>query len=129
MPSCRNLILGTWRAKANLGNDYLIDREMQRTKTYAGLPRGTGRVEDAAMIETMGSVVDRPLEHLGTSDSAIIAMRRRLIKGATELQEGIEPEQAHHPEYYRQRSSSAVLPRDVMFDEDPEVQKEITADL
>ena len=81
------------------------------------------------MIETMGAVVDRRSEHLGTSDLAIIAMRRRLIRGARELQEGIEPEQAHRPEYYRQRSSSAVLPRDVIFDEDPEVIREITADL
>ena len=78
---------------------------------------------------TMGKVVNRELEHLGTSELAIIAMRRRLIKGARELQEGIEPMQAHNPELYRQRSSSAVLPRDVIFDEDPEVIKEITADL
>ena len=127
--SCRNLIPGTWRAKANIDNDYLIDREMQKTKTYAGMPRGTGRVEDAAMIETMGKVVDRRVEHLGTSDLAIIAMRRRLIKGAQELQEGIEPMQAHNPEVYRVRSSSAVLPRDVIFDDDPEVIKEITADV
>jgi hypothetical protein len=108
-----------------LGNDYLIDRDMQKTKTYAGLPRGTGRVEDAAMIETMGSVVDRSHEHLGTSDTAIIAMRRRLMKAARDLEEGIEPIQATNPGLYRVRSSSAVLPLDVMFDEDDEVLKEI----
>jgi phthalate 4,5-dioxygenase oxygenase subunit len=100
---------------------------MQKTKTYAGLPRGTGRVEDAAMIETMGSVVDRSFEHLGTSDTAIIAMRRRLVKAARDLEEGIEPASTSHPEHYWRRSSSAVLPRDVMFDEDTDVMKEVNA--
>jgi phthalate 4,5-dioxygenase oxygenase subunit len=125
--ACRNLEPGKWIGKANLGNDYLIDREMQKTKTYAGLPRGTGRVEDAAMIETMGSVVDRSFEHLGTSDTAIIAMRRRLVKAARDLEEGIEPASTSHPEHYWRRSSSAVLPRDVMFDEDTDVMKEVNA--
>ena len=125
--SCRNLEPGKWIGKANLGNDYLIDRTMQKTKTYAGLPRGTGRVEDAAMIETMGSVVDRRHEHLGTSDTAIIAMRRQLLKAARNLEEGVEPQSAFNPRHYWRRSSSAVLPRDVMFDQDDNVMNEINA--
>mgnify|MGYP000459234644 FL=1 len=127
--SCRNLEPGKWIGKANLGNDYLIDRTMQKTKTYAGLPRGTGRVEDAAMIETMGSIVDRRYEHLGTSDTAIIAMRRQLLKAARNLEEGGEPQSAFNPKHYWRRSGSAVLPRDVMFDQDDNVMNEINASL
>ena len=125
--SCRNLEPGKWIGKANLGNDYLIDRTMQKTETYAGLPRGTGRVEDAAMIETMGSIVDRRYEHLGTSDTAIIAMRRQLLNAARNLEEGVEPLSAFNPKHYWRRSSSAVLPRDVMFDQDESVMDEINA--
>ena len=34
-----------------------------------------------------------------------------------------------HPEFYQVRSSSAVLPLDIMFDEDAEVLEEINVNL
>jgi nitrite reductase/ring-hydroxylating ferredoxin subunit len=83
------LIPGTWRQTRNKDNDYLIDREMQRTVNYTGMP--TNRVQDAAVTESMGTIYNRSREHLGTSDQAIIYMRRHLIKLAKQLQQGIEP--------------------------------------
>ncbi|HLF77409.1 MAG TPA: hypothetical protein VJB57_07945, partial [Dehalococcoidia bacterium] len=83
------LIPGTWRQTRNQDNDYLIDREMQRSVNFTGLP--TNRVQDAAVTESMGTIYDRSHEHLGTSDQAIIFMRRHLIKLAKQLQQGIEP--------------------------------------
>jgi phthalate 4,5-dioxygenase oxygenase subunit len=83
------LIPGTWRQTRNQDNDYLIDREMQRSVNFTGLP--TNRVQDAAVTESMGTIYDRSHEHLGTSDQAIIYMRRYLIKLAKQLQQGIEP--------------------------------------
>jgi nitrite reductase/ring-hydroxylating ferredoxin subunit len=70
-------------------NDYLIDRENQRTTTYTGI-EGIAQ-QDMAVTESMGGVYDRASEHLGTSDMAIIRMRRMLIKAARDLAEGIEP--------------------------------------
>jgi nitrite reductase/ring-hydroxylating ferredoxin subunit len=70
-------------------NDYLIDREAQRTESYTGI---LGVVQqDLAVTESMGTVYDRTSEHLGSTDKAIIRMREQLIKAARDLANGIEP--------------------------------------
>src|SRR5437764_1499463 len=71
---------------ANIDNDYLIDRQAQRTQTFSGI-RGISE-QDMACQESMGPIYDRSNEHLGTSDSAIIAMRRQLLKLGRMLQDG-----------------------------------------
>ena len=116
----------TYLGQANKRNDYMIDREMQRTVNYTGIPQNNARAQDAAMTDSMGEISDRENEHLGTTDMAIIRMRRRLIQAAQDLQEGIEPYAASHPEVYKVRSGGAVLPRDVYFTEDESVQNDIT---
>ena len=121
------MVPGTWLGKANKRNHYLIDRDVQKTETFSGIPNSMGRAQDAAMTDSMGAVVDRTEEHLGTTDTAIIRMRRRLIQGAKQLQQGIEPYAAQHPEVYSVRSGGALLPRDVFFTDDPEVMADITA--
>jgi len=117
---------GTWLGKANRRNHYLIDRDVQRNETFSGIPTSMGRAQDAAMTDSMGLIVDRTEEHLGTTDSAIIRMRRRLIQGAKDLQNGIEPYAANHPEVFRVRSGGALLPRDVFFTDDPNTWNDIT---
>ena len=70
-------------------NDYLIDRQRQRTFSYTGI---VGVVEqDLAVTESMGATQDRTVEHLGTTDLAIIRMRQQLINAAMALQRGIDP--------------------------------------
>ncbi len=115
---------GSWLNQANKSNDYLIDREAQRTNNYTGIP--DGRAQDAAMTDGMGAIVDRNHEHLSSTDQAIIRMRRRLIQAARELEEGVEPYAANHPECYKVRSGGALLPRDVFFTDDPAVWDDIT---
>jgi hypothetical protein len=44
-----------------------------------------------AVTESMGGIYDRSHEHLGTTDRAIIRMRRMLIDAAKNLEHGIEP--------------------------------------
>jgi phthalate 4,5-dioxygenase len=70
-------------------NDYGLDREAQRERTYTGI-EGIAQ-QDMAVTESMGEIYNRTQEHLGTSDRAIIAMRRMLIKAARDLAKGIEP--------------------------------------
>jgi phthalate 4,5-dioxygenase oxygenase subunit len=70
-------------------NDYLIDREAQRTLSYTGIV-GVGN-QDYAVTESMGSIYDRSQEHLATTDKAIIHMREQLIRAAKDLTAGIEP--------------------------------------
>jgi phthalate 4,5-dioxygenase len=116
---------GGWWPQASHANDYGLDRAAQRTQTFTGIP-GIGE-QDLAVTESMGPVVDRSAEHLGTTDLAIIAARRRLLRAARDLQQGIEPFGAQHPEVYHIRPTSAVLPRDVPFDQAPEVRDRTTA--
>ena len=100
------MIPGTFQPLATRDNDYLIDREMQRTFNYTGNP--VIREQDTMMTETMGAVMDRTREHLGTADGAVILYRRQLIKMARALQQGIEPFQPSHGEVFRVRALDTV---------------------
>ncbi|MBV9582941.1 MAG: Rieske 2Fe-2S domain-containing protein [Chloroflexi bacterium] len=106
-------IPGSYQTLANSSNDYLIDRQKQKTVNYSGLE--SVPIEDTAMMESMGPIYDRGQEHLGSSDVAVISTRRRLMKLATDLREGVEPFAASHPELYRVRSAVKVLAREVPF--------------
>ena len=103
---------GRFGLAANAGNDYLIDREMQRDEDFTGI---TGiRTQDKAVTESMGPVRDRTTEHLGPADVMVIRVRRRLLAVARELAErGITPPGASNPDVYRVRSGGVFLPEGV----------------
>jgi phenylpropionate dioxygenase-like ring-hydroxylating dioxygenase large terminal subunit len=105
----------TFRPIRNATNNYMIDREKQRTTTMSGIQGFAS--QDQAVQESMGSVVDRTRERLGTSDTAIIAMRRLLLQEVRALQQGHEPVAAQNGSLYWVRSASTVLKRDVAFEE------------
>ena len=73
----------------NATNDYLIDREAQRTTSYTGI--GGVVEQDYAVTESMGTIGDRTQEHLGTGDDSIIHFRKILLRAARDLQEGKPP--------------------------------------
>ena len=101
-------IPGTHRPEANSANDYLIDRNVQRTATTTGI-RGI-RVQDLAMVEGLGPISDRTREHLGSSDAALIAMRRLLMRNATALRDsGAVPTAVQGGEMYHVQGWSDVL--------------------
>jgi phthalate 4,5-dioxygenase oxygenase subunit len=81
------LIPGTFRAVANKDNDYLIDREGQKSGRYYSGVRGIA-MQDASLQESMGPIVDRSLERLVATDVAIVQARRRLLETVTTLQSG-----------------------------------------
>jgi len=105
----------TLRPLRNKDNNYLIDRDQQRTKNMTGIHGFAA--QDQALQESMGPVVDRTRERLGTSDTAIIAMRRLMLQEIRALQEGEEPFAARHGDVYWVRSAAVLLKRDVPFDE------------
>jgi phenylpropionate dioxygenase-like ring-hydroxylating dioxygenase large terminal subunit len=93
------LIPGTWKTKANVSNDYMVDRVAQKYFSYTGIK--TFPLQDIAMMENQwGPLADRTREHLTTSDYVIIKVRRRLLAAAKALAEGVEPEAPWHPEEY-----------------------------
>jgi phthalate 4,5-dioxygenase oxygenase subunit len=72
---------------------------------------GTIQEQDMSMIENMGpgALYDRTIEHLGTSDVAVIQVRRRLIASARDPSSRL----GQDPSTYRVRQISALLPRSV----------------
>ena len=105
----------TFRPLRHAGNDYLIDRELQRTVSYSGI-KGI-RDQDHAVQEGMGPIVDRTREHLGSADTAVIAVRRLLLRLLEDLAAGQEPYAVQQPEAYRVRSGDRMLPSGTSFEE------------
>jgi phthalate 4,5-dioxygenase oxygenase subunit len=102
---------GRFRPLATMDNDFFQDRDVQRTKTFSGIPEFWA--QDAAAQLSMGPICDRTQEHLGTSDLAIIAIRRRLIAAAKALRDdGTLPPELHDPEIYLARGDAILLPVD-----------------
>ena len=90
-------------------NNWLIDREIQRTKTFTGI---TGlNTQDLAVQESMGRIVNRSKEHLGTTDRAIITMRQIMLEAARSLQDGVEPPGVDPNSYRHVRSADVLLPK------------------
>ena len=73
---------GRYRMAQNWENDFLMDREEQRQLgSYTGM-QGGAVPEDTAVQISMGSTLDRTIEHLGTSDLMIIRTRQQLLDAA-----------------------------------------------
>jgi phenylpropionate dioxygenase-like ring-hydroxylating dioxygenase large terminal subunit len=101
---------GDVRTAANRSNDYGMDWEVHRTRMFCGIA-GFG-VQDQAIQESQGPIVDRTREHLGTSDTAIIRVRRRLLNAARALREHGTPPPGGDPASFLVRSASVILPPD-----------------
>lgn len=75
-------------------NDYGYNAEMQRSRYFSGIP-GIWP-QDAAAQESMGPIVDREQEHLGSTDVGIIRVRRRLLAELRASDTRQEPPVAPH---------------------------------
>jgi phthalate 4,5-dioxygenase oxygenase subunit len=83
-----------WFRLANVDNWFNQDREAMKNGSYTGIKGFTN--QDMACQESMGPVVDRTQEHLGTSDVAIIRMRKRMLENVRRFEAG-EPLMGHDP--------------------------------
>jgi phenylpropionate dioxygenase-like ring-hydroxylating dioxygenase large terminal subunit len=105
---------GRWRSIATLENDYFQDRDVQRSGTFSGIPEFWA--QDAALQVSMGAIGDRTQEHLGRSDLAIIAARRRLLATAKDLRDrGRVPAEIADPDVYSVRADAILLPADASW--------------
>jgi len=95
--------------KLDYEHDFGVDYEAQKNQRFSGLP-GTWP-QDSGMQQSMGRIVDRTIEHLGTADTGQIAIRRRMLRAARELREqGTPPPGALNPEVFWLRPVSTLLP-------------------
>ncbi len=72
-------------------NQWGYNPEEQQTSTYLGMGEEDINVHDQWAVESMGPVVDRTREHLGTSDKVIMANRRLLLKAMDAVERGERP--------------------------------------
>jgi phthalate 4,5-dioxygenase len=101
--------------KSNAANDYNIDRALQKTHSFTGL---TGMlVQDIALQEGMGPILDRSNEHLAGSDAVIIALRRVLLEGTDAVERGAAPRGVDAADYRAVRGSDEIIDRGVSWRE------------
>jgi phthalate 4,5-dioxygenase len=100
-----------WYKFANEENWYNQDREAMKNGSFTGINGFSN--QDMACQESMGPIVDRTQEHLGTSDIAIIRMRKRMLEAVRLFQDG-RPLIGLDPNlpYERIRTEQLIIPID-----------------
>ncbi|NKE43941.1 aromatic ring-hydroxylating dioxygenase subunit alpha [Roseomonas frigidaquae] len=71
-------------------NDYGFDPDEQATATYTGMGEDIN-VHDQWAVESQGAIQDRTRENLASSDKAIAANRRLLLRAMAAMEEGRPP--------------------------------------
>jgi phenylpropionate dioxygenase-like ring-hydroxylating dioxygenase large terminal subunit len=84
-----NVSLPDYRPLRNRGNDWGFDPREQKELTYTGLGLDIN-VHDQWAVESMGRIQDRTQERLGTSDRAVTANRRLLLRAIDAFEAGGE---------------------------------------
>ena len=101
----------TWFRKATAENWFNQDREAMKNGSFTGIDGFTN--QDMACQETMGPIADRAREHLGTSDVAIIRMRRRMLEAVRGFEaDGTLIGRDPAIPYDRVRSEQKIVPAD-----------------
>src|SRR5262249_10948686 len=103
-------LLPGYRSARNRDNGYLIDRQLQKTRSFTGI---TGvNTQDWAVQEGMGRIVDRTKEHLGTTDRPIITMRRLMLEATYDVEAGKRPRGADPADSRDVRPADHRIPLD-----------------
>jgi phenylpropionate dioxygenase-like ring-hydroxylating dioxygenase large terminal subunit len=99
----------------NRGNNYLMDRRMQKTENFTGIV-GVSE-QDAAIQDSQGRIHDRSRELLGPTDIGVVRFRRVMLEEARTAAAGGTPLGADAPEEYRVRGGGIVAPADADLEE------------
>lgn len=83
------------RPPGDENNNWGQNREVMQRGHFTGFPQSLG-TEDFAVIESMGPIVDRSKEFLGSGDGAVVQVRRCLLKALQQFMEGKTPDFANH---------------------------------
>ena len=78
-----------FRKLRNKDNDWMLDRQAQKRETFTGI-EGIN-LQDHAVQESMGPIVDRSREHLVASDKAIVAARHLLLHAVRKIEQKEDP--------------------------------------
>ena len=90
----------------NRDNDYLIDRDEQKQRSFTGV-KGIAE-QDAMAQDSQGLIADRTREHLTATDVGVVRFRRLMLEAAKGLRDGREPEAPRRAAGYRVRAGGAL---------------------
>jgi len=100
---------------ANKSNDFKRDFELEKTAQFCGV-LFDGNLQDRAMTELMCNedgiepIYDRSKEHLGSTDSMVIYVRRTVLRASKALRdEGVVPPNVDNVKLDHVRSASIIL--------------------
>jgi len=97
-----------WRSVAQPDNDWLMDRAVQASESYTGMI-GV-QLQDQAVVESMGAIVDRTLEFLTPSDRMVATTRRCILRLLAQMEdEAASPPGVLDPEVSQGARSGAYL--------------------
>ena len=96
-------------------NDYLLDRELQRTASFTGIS-GISE-QDQAIADSQGPIADRTRELLCQTDLGVVRFRELMLRAVEDVQAGATPLGAGDAGAYRVRSGDTVAAGDVGADE------------
>jgi phthalate 4,5-dioxygenase oxygenase subunit len=106
-----------YRTRHTLANMHLQDRRLMETANFSGVMGAS--IQDRAVQESMGSIVDRTQEHLGASDRAVVFYRKLLLRKIADMEEGKPlPGTAEGLDYSR-RAASVYMPANIDWHEAP----------
>ena len=91
-------------------NDYLIDRELQRTAYYTGIPNISE--QDQVVADSQGTIADRTRELLVGTDLGVQRFRSTILCECDRTEAGEVPKGATNPAAYRVRSGDYVASSD-----------------
>lgn len=105
-----DFIPGTFRLKRNANNDYLVDRSLLHQGNFSGI---VGiNTQDFALQEGMGKIVDRSKEFLGSTDKAVVVMRRLMLEATRTVEAGRRPPGVDPAEHRLARAYDDIVPPD-----------------
>ena len=100
-----------WAAKPRQTTIGSIARHSGVGRSFTGLE--TIHLQDQAVTESMGPILNRAIENLGSADMMVIRVRRRLLEAARALADHkVVPPGVDSPEVYQVRSGGVFLPED-----------------
>lgn len=95
----------------NAGNMWHQDREAMKQGHWSGIVGRGNAYEDFVVQESMGPIVDRPNEFLGSCDHVIIRARSMLLRAVDRFRETGEASFVDNVEFAKIRAISVPLPR------------------
>lgn len=116
-----------YRKLRNIDNWYQQDREAMRTQNMSGI-KGI-LTQDHAVSETQGRILDRTKEHLGSSDIAVVAWRRQMIRAAQALAEKGTVPAALAPDLQWQKikAETVVFPQEKSWKDEVQLPSDFAA--